>query len=142
MAHKAQFRGRLSFLSNMAASPIKLWGEKFPTAEHAYAWSKAFANNDKAAETEILATSNPVSAKKAARMLRHKNPKESIEAMVHILCEKFAQNSELLTKLRSIPDSELVERNTWGDKFWGVDWDTGRGLNHLGRILKHVKENL
>ena len=37
-------------------------------------------------------------------------------------------------------DAELVEGNTWGDRFWGVC--DGEGDNHLGKILMHTREML
>lgn len=34
----------------------------------------------------------------------------------------------------------LIERNTWGDTFWGV-YDN-KGENNLGKILMKVREGL
>lgn len=34
----------------------------------------------------------------------------------------------------------LVEGNSFGDTFWGVDARTGKGENHLGKILMKVRE--
>lgn len=37
---------------------------------------------------------------------------------------------------------KLTKPNRWGDTFWGVDVRSGRGQNHLGRILMCVREQL
>jgi predicted NAD-dependent protein-ADP-ribosyltransferase YbiA (DUF1768 family) len=37
-------------------------------------------------------------------------------------------------------DAELVEGNTWNDRFWGVC--RGKGRNELGRILMRVRTGL
>ena len=37
------------------------------------------------------------------------------------------------SKLEETRGSELIEGNTWGDRFWGVS--RGIGENHLGKIL-------
>lgn len=37
---------------------------------------------------------------------------------------------------------QIVEGNTWGDAFWGVDSRTGEGENHLGQILMQVRSEL
>jgi predicted NAD-dependent protein-ADP-ribosyltransferase YbiA (DUF1768 family) len=37
-------------------------------------------------------------------------------------------------------DCELVEGNTWGDKFWGVC--DGEGENHLGKLLMKIRAEL
>ena len=37
---------------------------------------------------------------------------------------------------------ELVEGNTWGDMYWGVDLHTMKGQNKLGKILMKVRNEL
>jgi predicted NAD-dependent protein-ADP-ribosyltransferase YbiA (DUF1768 family) len=32
--------------------------------------------------------------------------------------------------------------DTWGDKFWGVDLETGEGENNLGILLMELREML
>ncbi|GAP61301.1 swarming motility protein YbiA [Arthrobacter sp. Hiyo1] len=39
-------------------------------------------------------------------------------------------------------DAHLVEGNTWGDRFWGVDLSDGRGLNMLGLTLMKERARL
>ena len=55
---------------------------------------------------------------------------------------KFTQNEDLKWRLIGTGDAYLEEGNTWHDTCWGVDAKTGEGLNHLGRILMKVRDEL
>lgn len=58
--------------------------------------------------------------------------------MYAFLVQKFSHpNLRLL--LQSTGTSELVEGNTWGDVWWGVDARTGIGENNLGKLLMRVR---
>jgi predicted NAD-dependent protein-ADP-ribosyltransferase YbiA (DUF1768 family) len=39
-------------------------------------------------------------------------------------------------------DREIIEGNYHGDKFWGVDIETGEGENMLGKILMTIRKEL
>jgi predicted NAD-dependent protein-ADP-ribosyltransferase YbiA (DUF1768 family) len=58
--------------------------------------------------------------------------------MWEILQAKFAQHPDLVAKLIATEDEEIVEGNTWNDKFWGVC--DGEGMNHLGIMLMAIRE--
>jgi ribA/ribD-fused uncharacterized protein len=47
---------------------------------------------------------------------------------------------ELGMLLLATGDQELIEGNTWGDRFWGVC--DGEGQNNLGNILMEVRDSL
>lgn len=55
--------------------------------------------------------------------------------------EKFTK-PELREKLLATGDALLVEGNTWGDIYWGVDMRTGKGENFLGKILMQTRDEL
>ena len=59
--------------------------------------------------------------------------------MRDVLRLKFA-DEVMAAKLLATGDAELVEGNTWGDRFWGVSG--GNGLNWLGRLLMEVRSDL
>jgi N-glycosidase YbiA len=59
--------------------------------------------------------------------------------MEQCLRSKFA-GSELRSLLLSTGDAELVEGNTWNDRFWGVC--RGKGQNHLGKLLMRIRSEL
>ena len=61
------------------------------------------------------------------------------EFMLQIVRAKFTQNTELRQKLLNTGNEELVEGTTWHDAYWGIDFKTGRGENHLGKILMQVR---
>ena len=62
--------------------------------------------------------------------------------MEEIVRAKFTQHPELAERLLATGDKVLIEGNHWGDTCWGVDTRTGRGENHLGKILMNVREEL
>ena len=57
--------------------------------------------------------------------------------MEMVLNAKFAQNPTLMKRLIDTGNEELVEGNTWGDHFWGVD---EFGANNLGKLLMKIRD--
>src|SRR5574343_879512 len=79
-------------------------------------------------------------AKKLGRQVKLRSDWYEIKLsiMEEILREKF--QGELLQKLLTIK-GEIVERNNWGDTYWGVC--NGKGQNQLGKLLMKIRdENL
>ena len=64
--------------------------------------------------------------------------------MKDIVATKFSQNTDLKQKLIDTYPNILVEGNTWGDTYWGVDITKPNkpGNNKLGEILMEVREAL
>ena len=75
---------------------------------------------------------------------------QATEVVCLVRCEDGEAYAEFPLEFRmkkgpsEIFTGELVleEGNTWHDTFWGVDAKTGEGLNHLGRILMKVRDEL
>lgn len=63
-----------------------------------------------------------------------------LDVMEACVRDKFTRNADLRRRLLETGDAELVEGNTWGDRFWGVC--DGEGENHLGRVLIKVRGEL
>jgi len=59
-----------------------------------------------------------------------------------VVLAKFLGNGDLRDQLLATGDAELVEGNTWGDTYWGVDSRSGKGENMLGKILMETREFL
>ena len=59
--------------------------------------------------------------------------------MLEMLRRKF-RTEPYRSLLLGTGEMELVEENTWGDRFWGVC--RGEGKNHLGRLLMQVREEM
>lgn len=66
-----------------------------------------------------------------------------LAVMEEVVKRKFIANPDLLDMLLATDDQILIEGNTWGDRFWGVDpVGSENGENHLGIILMRVREKL
>lgn len=141
MAWESSFRGELHFLSNFYPSPFILNGVYYPTVEHYFQASKT---TDPVMQEKIINAPTPAKAKMLGKKCRIKTDWNNIKynVMFDGVYAKFSQNVELLDKLLNTPDYLLVEKNSWNDKYWGVDINTGYGLNKLGEILKEVKRHL
>jgi ribA/ribD-fused uncharacterized protein len=63
-----------------------------------------------------------------------------LATMELLVRQKFTDHHELQEALLATGDEELVEGNYWNDTFWGVC--NGHGLNHLGKILMKIRNEL
>ena len=130
------FRGDYMFLSNFFEAPVTINGIKFRNNEAAFQAQKwpSHAN-----EVANLTASE---AKSLGRRVMLRPDWEQVKdvLMYRIVYAKFAQNSALRERLLKTGDTELVEGNTWGDRYWGVV--DGYGENKLGKILMEVRGEL
>lgn len=134
------FKGRYWFLSNFAHCVIRYEDIQYPTTEHAF---QAAKTTQQGTRQYISGLPSPREAKGIGRdlVLRDGWNEIRIDVMRHILKLKFTK--EPFTRLLlSTGDEELVEGNTWGDTFWGVDINTGHGENNLGKLLMEIREQL
>lgn len=139
---KTYFSGDKAFLSNMYPCTIVTQsGIKATCSESLF---QAFKSYD--AETrKKIAGMNGYMAKKEGKRVRL-DVKEwehrKIKVMFCVLRLKFLQNHDLAQKLLNTGNEILVEGNTWGDKEWGVDYDTRYGKNILGQLLMLIRAML
>ena len=121
-------------------SPVIFDGEVYPSVEHAYQAAKTL---DVIARGLFRHTfSTPGEAKRAGRRLELRADWEEIKVSVmeSLLRQKFCDaRTGLGRQLVDTGDHELVEGNTWGDRFWGVD---GTGRNVLGKLLMQIRDDL
>jgi ribA/ribD-fused uncharacterized protein len=132
------FRGNFYFLSNMYESPVTMPdGLTYRCAEAAFQAQKCVDMG----ERERFANLGGKEAKRLGRRvnLRRDWNQVRVEVMREVVSAKFSKNQDLARRLIET-EGELVENNTWGDKFWGVC--RGVGKNHLGRILMDERESL
>lgn len=136
----SEFRGKYRFLSNFYPSPITYARIRYPTVEHAFQASKT-TDHEGRRRVSILPT--PGLAKKAGRRLPLRPDWEDVKlaVMEELLRRKF-QDTTLGLALVGTRPHELVEGNTWGDRYWGIDLRTGHGENHLGLLLMKIREEL
>ena len=129
-----KFRDEYWFLSNMYPCRIqsKRTGLVFTCAEAAY---QAMKCPSRASEFQGL---NGFDAKKLGREVevRHDWDVIKVSVMRKILEAKF-RNIRLKLLLSRI-EGEIVEDNTWGDKFWGKCH--GKGQNMLGKLLMEIRD--
>lgn len=134
------FRGAFAFLSNMHSADFQWDGRTYHSAEAAYQSAKSLDP----AERDRFSKMAGVTAKREGKKVKLRSDWEDVknEVMEEIVFVKFSQNPELAKKLTDTGDMELAEGNRWHDSYWGVDLFTGKGENHLGRILMKVRAQL
>ena len=128
------------FLSNFYEAPVRYDGYTFRNSEAAFQAQKSADKRDISRFTDISA--------KEAKSLGRKVPlissweQDKVRIMKEVVLAKFLGNGDLRDQLLATGDAELVEGNTWGDTYWGVDSRSGKGENMLGKILMETREML
>ena len=133
-----RFSGKNAFLSNFEPCGVYVDGMLYTSVEHAFQASKTFDIR----EREFIAhTESPNEAKKLGRKVKLREDWESVKGqiMLDLLRQKF-KYTRLRDLLLATGDAELIEGNTWGDKFWGVC--NGEGKNMLGKFLMQVRTEI
>lgn len=133
-----KFRGKYSFLGNMYTCDIVYEGIKYRSAEAAYQSAKTLDMESR----KEFSMMTPVLAKQIGKTIRMRNDWYSIKDIVmeEILRDKFTRNTDLKIALLKTGSEELIERNNYKDRYWGV-YD-GQGQNKLGIILMNIRKDL
>lgn len=131
------FRGAYAFLSNFYPSPVELDGRLFPTVENAFQAAKIIDLPSR----QWFVTLTPADAKQLGRRTPLRKDWYAVKKtiMLSLVAQKFERYIPLRNKLCAI-QGEIVERNHWGDTFWGTDMN-GKGKNILGNILMTVRDS-
>ena len=136
-----RFTGLYAFLSNFYSCNVVVDGILYPSVEHAY---QAHKSDD--IEWQRICQDRTIRASDIRRMSQSVKPVPDwniikLDVMRKCLRAKFSKEP-LKTMLLDTGLRELQEGNWWGDKYWGVDLDTGVGQNHLGKLLMEVRDEL
>lgn len=133
------FAADYAFLSNFYPVVLHFDGLTYPTVEHAFQAQKTF---DKSERLKIAQCGSPGRSKQLGRKVQLRQDWESVkvEIMTELVRLKFQSDEDLKSRLLETGDAQLIEGNTWNDRFWGVCG--GHGKNWLGRILMRVREEL
>lgn len=140
-----QFKGEFKFLSNFWSSAVRLDSDEFPdtypTVEHAFQAAKTLSRRER---REVREAATPELAKLLGRQVTLRPAWDMIKlnVMRDLIWQKFTIDTDLRARLLATEDAELVEGNTWGDRYWGVDLETGAGENMLGKVLMAVREKI
>jgi ribA/ribD-fused uncharacterized protein len=124
------------FLSNFHPATVRLDGAEYPTVEHAYQAAKTL---DVLEREHVRSAATPALAKERGRQVTvrpHWNDLK-VAVMRDLLAQKFS-DPVLCERLAATAPLELIEGNTWGDRFWGVY--EGEGENWLGRLLMEIRD--
>lgn len=130
----------MQWLSNMQRCDINYLGETFRTVEHAYQAAKA-PDNEAYVEA-IIDTNSPYKAKMLSRQIV---PVDGwydglkLSVMDELVEQKFMRE-DLAILLAATGDAEIIEANSHGDHFYGVDMISGDGANHLGVIIMRKRK--
>lgn len=134
------FFGEYRWLSNFHICSVVLDGVVYFSSEHAYQAAKT--ENSKL-RNQVL-TLSCVDVRKWGQNIELRQNWDILKLwyMFQIILDKFTRNNELTTRLLNTGIKSLVELNHWGDVFWGIDFQTNKGHNYLGKTLESVRNHL
>jgi ribA/ribD-fused uncharacterized protein len=134
------FRGNHAFLSNFFPSRFCIDGKWYETNEHWFQSNKAC---NEAGHERVRLAPTAVAAKKIGHFIKIRADWNRIkdDVMLKGLKAKFAI-PDLREKLLATGDAAIEEANSWNDKIWGVDINTGKGENRLGKMLVTIRDEL
>lgn len=133
---------RFQYLSPFSAHRIEIWGEVFPTVEHAYQAARIGQGPEREA---IKHASSPLAAWREGQ--KHKNnpalcvgsfDKDAI--MEELFRAKMEQHQDIIDILRESGDRELRKVHEQ-DAYWGTEKD-GLGKNQMGILWMKLRAEL
>jgi len=135
-----EFTNKYFFLSNFFPIKIKIDGVEYKSSEHYF---QAMKFTDPKIQKRIIDAPSASVAKKMAKKYKRREDwyEISLKVMEKALKAKF-YIPELREKLLATDNMYLQEGNRWNDTFWGIDLRTGKGKNHLGRLLMKIRSEL
>jgi len=135
-----EFKNKYHFLSNFFPVKINIDGFEYKSTEH-YFQSMKFT--DPKIREQVRKAPTPSIAKKLAKKFRKR--KDWFEISLHVMERALRVKFDILElreKLIETDEMHLQEGNQWDDTYWGVDLNTGKGENHLGRLLMKIRSEI
>jgi ribA/ribD-fused uncharacterized protein len=131
-----RFEHDYRYLSNFWPAKVYYGVQSYTTIEHAY---QAAKTKNVVFQNQIRLAESPFMAKRLGRNvpIREDWEKIKLEVMADLLWQKFIMKPEMRAKLVATGKREIIEGNTWGDRYWGMC--EGTGENHLGRLLMALR---
>lgn len=149
-----RFEGRYGFLSNFYPCEIEHQGIIYPSVEHFYVAMKCNGSQhingvqytpidfrEMISRIDYAGTVKKLGQKMS---VRKDWEEKKLEFMNWAVREKF-KDEKLAEMLIDTADIPIVEGNYWHDNFYGqcsCDKCSGKGKNHLGKILMEVRDEL
>ena len=134
---------RFHYLSPFSAHRIEIWGEVFPTAEHAYQASRVLPGPER---DIIKHAPSPMDAwREGQKYYKNRNDLavpgfDKLAVMEEIFRAKLSQHPDIADILRESADAELLK--VWPtDYFWGTGAD-GSGENQMGKLWMKLRREL
>lgn len=133
---------RFMDLSPFSAHQIKIWGEMFPTVEHAYQASRIKPGEER---EQIKNATCPMDAWRVGQKYKN-DPNLAVEgldkyAVMEELCRaKLAQHKDVKAVLKATGDRVLLKVYDT-DYYWGTGADNTGG-NELGKIWMKLREEI
>lgn len=133
------FTAEHRWLSNFHECEIEYEGIIYPSTEHAYQAAKTL---NQTIRKQISELPTAAKAKNIGRTIEVRKDwfSMSLKVMYDLNYQKFTKYPDLKLQLLATNPYELIERNWWKDTFWGIC--DGKGLNHLGKILMNVRNQI
>ena len=135
------FFGEYFFLSNFCQRDIPYSINK---EKYIFGSSEALYQALKSTDPKVIkkfAGYGPKEAKAEGRKVQLRENWDRIKGhiMFNVLYLKFLYHKDLRKKLLDTGYKYLEETNHWKDEYFGVDINSGKGLNMLGQTLMNVR---
>lgn len=145
------FQDEYRFLSNFWPCDVRIGGLMYPSAEHAYQAQKTTDLHERMFIAQNLKSPGQAKRYGGGTIIQIRPDWDAVRlAVMHeVVTAKFTQNPDLAKLLVATGDRELIEGNSWGDRFWGKVDGQDRSLsgmlfgeNWLGRILMITRSRI
>src|SRR5262245_50753991 len=122
----SDFRGDYDFLSNFYPAVVTYEGADYQKVEHAFQAAKTF---DHAQRRALRSAKTPSEAKRMGKRVTRREDwfDVSLVIMEALVRQKVTHYPALRAALLATGDAELIEGNTWNDRFYGCIWDAKQG---------------
>lgn len=137
MKNIKQFTGEHRWLSNFYPCKVFLDGEIYDSVENAYQAAKTL-DLEKRKEFKTI---TPGQAKRLGKTLTIREDWDNVklDVMSELLRQKFKQPLFYKLLIDTGIHCQLEEGNTWNDTYWGVNLNTGKGENNLGKLIMYIR---
>ncbi len=136
-----EFTGDYRWLSNFTPVKIELECIEYPSVEAAYMSAKCHDKEWKDVCKDPKNSAGTIKRLSKKVKLREDWEQVKLDVMKVCLREKFTQEP-FLSNLLETGTEFIQEGNWWKDKYWGVCLQTGKGENHLGKLIMIIRKSL